>query len=125
MRNVLKIGAAAAITSAALAFSPVAATAGVVGLSDEQAVKPVANTDLVHWRPYCHHHWRHHWRYSYYVYPRYYGYWRPTYYGWSQPVYRYGYNYPYGYYGWGGGAAAATAAAADTVIFPFSLFTGW
>ena len=89
MRNMLKSTLAAAVlTAAAFSLTPSAASAGVVGLSDQQAVTPASATENVHWRPYCHRHYRH-WGYCgtcgvYRVYgyaPAYYGY-----YGYANPV---------------------------------------
>ena len=76
MRDIIKSSVAAAVlTAAGFCFSPTAANAGIVGLSNEKAVALASVTDQVHWRPYCHHHWRH---YGYYGYSggcgaRYYG----------------------------------------------------
>jgi len=90
MRTMLKSTLAGAVlTAAAFALAPSAASAGVVGLSDQGAVTPPSVTESVHWRPYCHHHYRH-WGYC--------GTCGTTYrvYGLA-PVYN-------GYYGYGGGA---------------------
>jgi len=118
MASLMKSAAAAlAVATLAVPLATGAAKAGVVSLSDEQAVRPDTTTQLAHWSRYCH---RHYWRHAY---------WRPhyRYYGYYEPVYRYEYtrpyySQPYGYYGWGNTAATA---ATDSVLFPFSVFTGW
>jgi len=101
MRNMLKSTLAAAVlTAAAVSFAPSAASAGVVGLPDQQAVTPASLTENVHWRPYCHRHYRH-WGYCGRCGYRVYGYAAPAYYGYAYPGY-YGYANPVG--------AAVTAA---------------
>jgi hypothetical protein len=101
MSNMIKSTLAAAVlTAAAFTLAPSAASAGVVGVSDQRGVAPASATETVHWRPYCHHHYRH-WGYC------------------GTCGYRvYGYAYPaYGYYG-----AAAPVAAAAALTWPF---WGW
>ena len=57
MRNILKSTLAAAILSAAaFTLAPSAASAGVMGLTDQQSVAPASQTEKA-W--YCHRHYRH------------------------------------------------------------------
>ena len=88
MRNMIKSSVAAAVlTATACALAPSVASAGVVGLLDQQAAAPASATETVHWRPYCHRHYR---RWGYvrtYVAPTVYGYAYPAgYYGYANPV---------------------------------------
>ena len=98
MRNILKSTLAAAILSAAaFSLAPSAASAGVMGLTDQQSVAPASQTEKA-W--YCHRHYRHwgcstcgvrHWACST-CGTRYYGYSYPSYTGW------YGASWPF--WGW-------------------------
>jgi len=95
MRNMLKSTLAGAVlTVAALTLAPSAASAGVVGLSDQEGVAPASVTETVHWRPYCHRHYRHY---------GYCGTCRPRFYAYAYPVCRYATP---GYYGYAAPAAA-------------------
>ena len=107
MRNILRSTLTAAVLSAAaLSLAPSAATAGVMGLTDQQSVAPASQTEKA-W--YCHRHYRH-WGCSTCGYRTY---------GCSTCGARYyGYAYP-GYYGYGGGVLGAAATAAT---WPF---WGW
>ena len=84
MRNMLKSTLAGAIlTATAFTLAPSAASAGVIGLTDQQSIAPASKTEKA-W--YCRRHYRH-WGYcgtcrTY----RYYGYAYPGYYGYASPV---------------------------------------
>lgn len=105
MRSLLKSTVAAAVLSAtAFTLAPSAASAGVMGLTDQQSVAPAPKTEKA-W--YCRRHYRH-WGYCGTCGARYYGYAYPS---------TYGYGYP-GYYGYANPVGAAAAA----VTWPF---WGW
>jgi hypothetical protein len=114
MRNVLNAGVAAALLAATVvSFEPSAASAGVVGLSDQNVVTPASATEQVYWRSYCHRRWvgrRHYGGYYGYSGVRTWGYAGGCRtcggcgtYGSAYPGY-YGYGYPGYGAGWGGGS---------------------